>query len=210
MFRLGTVNGLEVDKKRRDKCTFKSITPRFTDANKIRRVEWILSLIQEDTFQRHPIYKAMYDFIHFDENWFYLTKKTQRVYLAHKEKVLYRAAKSSKFIPKAMFLGMVARPRWNLYGQCMFDGKIEIFPFINMVAAQRDSKNRPRGSIEIKPNESVTQEVYRSMLIQQLIPAILRKWPSEGPSIIFIQQNNARVISQMMIQFGNNTIAKGV
>ena len=31
------------------------------------------------------------------------------------------------------------------------------------------------------------------MLIQQLIPAILRKWPSEGPSIIFIQQDNARV-----------------
>ena len=56
-----------------------------------------------------------------------------------------------------------------------------------MVAAQRDSKNRPRGSIEIKPTESVNQEVYRSMLIQQLIPAILRKWPSEGPSIIFIQ-----------------------
>ncbi|XP_057526230.1 uncharacterized protein LOC130805471 [Amaranthus tricolor] len=61
------------------------------------------------------------------------------------------------------------------------------------LAAQRDSKNRPRGSIEIKPTKSVNQEVYRSMLIQQLIPAILRKWPSERPSIIFIQQDNARV-----------------
>ena len=29
-----------------------------------------------------------------------VTKKTQRVYLAHKEKVPYRAAKSSKFIPR--------------------------------------------------------------------------------------------------------------
>ena len=61
------------------------------------------------------------------------------------------------------------------------------------MAAQRDSKTRPRGSIEIKPTESVTQEVYRNMLIQQLIPAILRKWSSEGPSLIFIQQDNARV-----------------
>ncbi|XP_057535388.1 uncharacterized protein LOC130813569 [Amaranthus tricolor] len=164
-----------------------------TDANKIRGVEWILSLIQEDTIQRHPIYKVMYDYIHIDEKWFYLTKKMQRVYLAHKEKVPYRATKSSKFIPKAMFLGIVARPRWNRFGQCTFDGKIRIFPFINMVAAQRDSKNRPRGSIEIKPTESVNQEVYRSMLIQQLILTILRKWPSEGPSIIFIQQDNARV-----------------
>ncbi|XP_057548137.1 uncharacterized protein LOC130826573 [Amaranthus tricolor] len=137
--------------------------PALTDANKIRRVEWILSLIQEDTIQRHSIYKVMYDFIHMDEKWFYLTKKTQRVYLAHKEKVPYKAAKSSKFIPKSM------------------------------VAAQKDSKNRLRGSIEIKPTKSVNQEVYRSILIQQLIPAILRKWPSEGPSIIFIQQDNARV-----------------
>ena len=68
MFRFGTVNGVEVDKKRRDKGSFKSTTPGLTDANKIRRVEWILSLIQEDTIQRHPIYKVMYDFIHIDEN----------------------------------------------------------------------------------------------------------------------------------------------
>ena len=31
------------------------------------------------------------------------------------------------------------------------------------------------------------------MLIQNLIPTILRKWPSEGPSIIFIQQDNTKV-----------------
>ena len=92
-----------------------------------------------------------------------------------------------------MFLGAGVRPRWNRYGQCTFDGKIGIFPFINRVAAQRDSKTRPRGLIEIKPTESVTQEVYRNMLIQQLIQAILRKWPSEGLSLIFIQQDNARV-----------------
>ena len=65
----------------------------------------------------------MYDFIHIDEKCFYLTNKTQRAYLAHKEKIPYRASKSSKFIPKAMFLGAVARPRWNRYGQCTLMGK---------------------------------------------------------------------------------------
>ena len=92
-----------------------------------------------------------------------------------------------------MFLRAVARPRWSPHGQCTFDGKTGIFPFINRVAAVRDSTNRPRGSIEIKPTESVTQDVYRNMLKQNLIPTILRKWPSEGPSIIFIQQDNARL-----------------
>ena len=125
--------------------------PALTDANKVRKVEWILSLIQEDSIQRHPIYKGVFDFIYIDEKWFYLTKKTQRVYLAHKEKIPYRAAKSSKFIPKAMLLGAVARPRWSPHGQSTFDGKIGIFPFINRVAAVRDSKNILRGSIEIKP-----------------------------------------------------------
>ena len=107
----------------------------------------------------------MYDFIHIDEKCFYLTNKTQRAYLAHKEKIPYRASKSSKFIPKAMFLGAVARPRWNRYGQCTFDGKIGIFPFINRVAAMRDSKNRPKGPIKIKPTELVIQDVYRIMLL---------------------------------------------
>ena len=97
-------------KRSKIKAHSNPLDPTLTDANKIRRVKWILSLIQEDTIQRHPINKAMYDFIHIDEKWFYLTKKTQRVYLAHKEKVPYKAAKSSKFIPKAMFLGAVARP----------------------------------------------------------------------------------------------------
>ena len=31
------------------------------------------------------------------------------------------------------------------------------------------------------------------MLIYQLIPVILRKWLSEGPFIIFIQQDNTEV-----------------
>lgn len=48
-----------------------------TDSNKIRRVGWILSLIQEDTIQRHPIYKARYDFIHIDEKLVLFHQKTQ-------------------------------------------------------------------------------------------------------------------------------------
>ncbi|XP_057517907.1 uncharacterized protein LOC130798830 [Amaranthus tricolor] len=160
--------------------------PALTDANKIRRVEWIWSLIQEDTIQRHPIYKAIYDFIHIDEKWFYLTKKTQRIYLAHKEKVPYRAGKSSKFISKAMFLSAVARPRWNQYGQCTFDGKIGIFPFINMVATQRDSKNRPRGSIEIKPTKSIQSIMHKKMPknIRELITTVEDAFEELHPKIL--------------------------
>ena len=76
-----------------------------------------------------------------------------------------------------MLLGAVARPRWNPYGQCTFDGKIGNFPLINRVVALRDSKNRPRGSIEIKPTESDTQEVRRSMLIHGGLTFIFAQQP---------------------------------
>ena len=61
--------------------------PALTNANKIRRVEWILSLIQEDTIQIHPIYKAMYDFIHIDEKCSIKPKK-------HKEFILHTKKRS--------------------------------------------------------------------------------------------------------------------
>ena len=127
-----------------------------TDANKVRRVEWILSLIPKNSIHMHPIYKGMFDFIHIGEKRFYLTKKTQRVYLTNKEKISYRAAKSAKFIPKTMFLGAVARPRWSPHGQCTFDGKICIFFFINRVAVVKNSNNRPRGQLKLsQQNQSL-------------------------------------------------------
>ncbi|XP_057791267.1 uncharacterized protein LOC131008402 [Salvia miltiorrhiza] len=60
-------------------------------------------------------------------------------------------------------------------GSVLFDGKIGIFPFTEMVAAKRSSKNRVAGTLE-----------------QKLIPAIKAKWPSFYSKDIYIQQDNAR------------------
>ena len=46
------------------------------------------------------------------------------------------------------------------------------------VPAQRGSINRPRGTLETK-SVIVTREVYLDMLINELIPAILVKFPAE-------------------------------
>ena len=67
------------------------------------------------------------------------------------------------------------------------------FPFYQYDGSTKRLKKSTNGSIEIKSTELVTQEVYKSMLIYQLIPVILRKWLSEGPFIIFIQQDNTEV-----------------
>ena len=135
----------------------------------------------------------MFDFVHLDEKWFFLSKKSQRVYLAQNERGKYRAAHSSKWIPKVMFTAVVARPRFDAEGQCIFDGKIGIFPFTYQQAAKRSSKNREKGTLVTKLVESVNKQVTRNMLINQIIPAIKAKWPQDGAQrVIFIQQDNAK------------------
>ncbi len=61
---------------------------------------------------------------------------------------------------KGHVLGAVARPRYDNNGICTFDGKIGLFPFIERVlAAQRTSDRRPRGTIITRP-VPVNREQY--------------------------------------------------
>jgi hypothetical protein len=51
---------------------------------------------------------------------------------------------------KVMFLAAVARPRYDPEGECTFDGKIGMFPFVERVAAKRTSKNLEKRKVETK------------------------------------------------------------
>ncbi|XP_074378293.1 uncharacterized protein LOC141719818 [Apium graveolens] len=123
-----------------------------------------------------------------------LAVQLKRVYLERNEKGKYRVEKSSKFIPKVMFTAAIARPRFNQENtECTFDGKIGIFSFTYQEPARRASKYRAKGTVVTKVVESVGRKETRSMLINDIIPAIMQKWPvSEGHKTIYIQQDNAR------------------
>jgi hypothetical protein len=88
-----------------------------------------------------------------------------------------------------MFLSAVARPRFDELGNCTFDGKIGMWPFVKQVAAQRASVNRPRGTM-VTTGVKVTKQVYADMVINNLIPAIRAKWPDDNKEV-FIQHDNA-------------------
>jgi hypothetical protein len=91
-----------------------------------------------------------------------------------------------------MFLCALARPRFDSEGNCTFDGKIGCFPFVTYEPAKRSSKNRPAGTIELKPMDTVRMGVSREYLVKKIIPAIREKWPPEDVhSPIYIQQDNA-------------------
>ena len=55
-----------------------------------------------------------------------------------------------------------------------------------------NSKNRVKGKM-ITKSVNVTKEVYRDVLINKLIPAIVAKWPRTSAGVaVYIQQDNAK------------------
>ena len=71
----------------------------------------------------------------------------------------------------------------------MFDGKIGIWPFAEVVKAKWSSKNRPKGTPELKPILRVKKETIRKKLFENVLLAISRKWPrskqcQETPGVV--------------------------
>jgi hypothetical protein len=119
----------------------------------------------------------MYDRIHVDEKFFHLTQVRGRFHLVPGEAVPDRFAKNRNFIPKVMFFAANARPRWDPHRKSLWDGKLGIFAFVEKEEAKRSSKNRPAGTVETKAMVSVKRDTVRAMMIDNLPPAILDKWP---------------------------------
>ena len=99
-----------------------------------------------------------------------------------------------------MFLCVTARPRFR-DGECIFDGKIGCFPLVTYKPAQRGNAvtGRVRGDMVMKPIQSITRDVIRGFMINQVLPAIRAKWPREDVgNPIFIQRDgfHIRLISQ--------------
>jgi hypothetical protein len=166
-------------------------TPILTSKHVLARLEYCMSMLEPSSQNGDEyFFKKMENIIHVDEKWFYLVKSNKRFYLWQDEKFPHRVSKNKCFVTKVMFLACVARPRFDSNGNCVFDGKVKIFPFRKKVPAERSSINRPAGTLETKPI-TVTRDVTRRAFIEELLPAIRSKWPSKEEHIV-IQQDNAR------------------
>ena len=157
-----------------------AIKPFLTDENKLHRIAYAADHVI--TVNGGSFYDGMYNEIHVDEKWFFISKETQRVYLTQREKrngdYPKRKCKSKRYLIKVMFLCAVARPRMNEDGEVIFDGMIGCWPFVERVRAQRSSVNRPAGTWETKC-KSVTKQEYIKMIVEKVIPAAIAKWPRD-------------------------------
>ncbi|GKB27170.1 brefeldin A-inhibited guanine nucleotide-exchange protein 1 [Tanacetum coccineum] len=135
-----------------------AIKPSLTDENKKARLIFCLSKIERSLSNSSLVFHNMFNVVHIDEKWFYMTKPTKRYYLVPGENEPFRTCKSKTFITKVMFLAAVARPIFDTSGNEVFSGKIGIYPLTTLEPAKRSSKNRVAGTLETKPITSVNKE----------------------------------------------------
>lgn len=170
-----------------------AIKPFLKDENQLARLRFCLSMLDPRSMPYEPKFVDMYNVIHIDEKWFYMTKKKENYYLLPEEGDPLRTCQSKNFIGKVMFLAAMARPRFDAEGNEVFSGKIGIFPFVTEKPAERRSRNRDAGTMVMKPMTSIKRETIRAFFIEKVIPAIKRNWPREDAvRTIYIQQDNAR------------------
>ncbi|XP_066384659.1 uncharacterized protein [Miscanthus floridulus] len=169
-----------------------SIKPYLTEANKRSRLKWCVDMIKRDLLD-DPRFKDLFDFVFIDEKWFYLSQKSEKYYLLPEEDDPHRTCKNKNYIPRLMFLCVCARPRFR-DENCIFDGRIGCFPLVTYEPAMRGNEriDRVRGDLVMKPMTSITRDVIRDFMINQVLPAIRAKWLREDVGKpIFIQQDNA-------------------
>lgn len=139
------------------------------------------------------MFDPMYNYVHINEKWFYITRQQVRFYLLPEEDTPQRSCQSNKFISKVMFMCAVPRSCFDPHRKCMFDGKIGIWPFVTQEPAKRSSKNRLKGTMGTTGIPNVNRIEIQKMLFQNVISAIKYKWIKQrGLSNIIVQQDNAR------------------
>lgn len=80
------------------------IKPILTNNNKKVRLQICLSKIIQGTYFNQPSFDPMFNCIHVDEKWFYLSKESERYYLLPGEFESVRTCKNKKIILNVMFL----------------------------------------------------------------------------------------------------------
>ena len=158
------------------------LKPALNETHKMDRLLYALSIRDTD---KPGSFQCCYDMVHVDEKWFYLTSDNEVYILAAGEEPPVRKTRHKSFITKVMFLSAQARPR--MVNGKMWDGKIGIWPIGYVGQAARRSKNRDKGS-PVWINENIDRDTYRRYLIDQVLPAILAKFP-----VAYLERKGVRI-----------------
>jgi len=112
------------------KSSKNSIKPILTPKNKLDRLNYCHSFVQDNSFVN------MIDRVDIDEKWFYLSQKVTSFILVPGEVPPLRLSKHKNHIEKAMCLTAMARPRQDPVTGVWWKGKIGTWFFVRQEAAK--------------------------------------------------------------------------
>ena len=131
----------------------------------------------------------MLDPVDINEKWCYLSQKVTSFIMVPGEIPPLHLCKHKSHIKKAMCLTAMACPRQDPTTGVWWNGKIGTWFFAKQVPAKGTSKNRVAGTLETK-SVSVGQKETEDMILDNLFPAILGKWPAWEQRRVRIQLDN--------------------
>ena len=155
----------------------------------MRRLRYALMQINKID-ANHYFFHDGKGFLHLDEKFFFMTKPVESVKVlpGQDDMIEWPTTQHKEHIPKLMYLCCIGRPD----PETQFNGKGFLSPFAEMVSAQKTSKNRVAGTLEIKPM-NVTADVYLEKIIGEggLLDTIKGNHPGWHDKRIIIQQHGA-------------------
>ncbi|CAM9655897.1 unnamed protein product [Discosporangium mesarthrocarpum] len=153
----------------------KNVKATLSDKQRLDRVGFVLSHLHRRGGSGVFV-DDMFHWVHADKKRCYLTKDRKKAYLQPDEEVPKPPRASCKrFVLNMMFLAAVAHPR-KLANGVWFNGKIAIWPIVDVVTAQRASKSRARGDPVLR-QVTVDGENFKEIMIDEVIPAFKARMP---------------------------------
>ena len=115
-----------------------AVLPHLINIERIKRVQFTLSQLHDpldNSLDRH--FKSQLDTVCLDENLFYTTDESETYYQLPLEDSSKKKGKSKKYSIKFIFLAATARPSYDHHTKSWWDGKIGIYPIVEMVPAAK-------------------------------------------------------------------------
>jgi transposase len=143
------------------KTVIRVVRPLLTEKHKEERIKWCEEHKVPSTNEDHVT-------VHVDEKWFFFAKKHQRLHVPpgvtpEPLHVIHKC-----HIPKVMVLAAIAKPS-PIHN---FNGCLGCWPITEEKIAKRNSKNRPKGTVEDVPttlNGKLFIEMMRDNLGKEII-----------------------------------------
>lgn len=148
--------------------------PELVEDHRVARFSWAMD-------HRHDSFE---DYVDLDEKWFYGHPVSGSLFVAPNVDPPRVPVVNNNMYPKVLVVTAVAQPR----PEYSFDGKIGMWPVVELYEARRNSTHHAKGDVYPKAT-TLNSEQFDRLILKHVAPAIRRKMPwARG---ITVQMDNA-------------------